>query len=262
MNAQERLPGVWQIESDMGVCMTLLVGSERALLVDTGYGLEDVQAFVRTITDLPLQVMLTHCHHDHVLGSRWFERAAIMEADAALFAVYTSDAFRSKVAQQAEENGIPLPRDFLTAPMAELDILQDGCMELGGLTAQVIACPGHTPGSAVVYVPQRQLLLTGDDWNPCTWVFFPESLPVETYRENVRGLLKLPFAHVLCSHRTALYDRSKLEAFLNGLSDGALRGAEPVDMNWEIDTRQLTIGDQWIVFDWNKSALAKKEKER
>ena len=40
----EILPGVWQIQDNMGVCMTLLCGEDQALLIDTGYGLEDVAA--------------------------------------------------------------------------------------------------------------------------------------------------------------------------------------------------------------------------
>lgn len=43
-------PGVFHIQDAMGVCMTLLCGKDRALLVDTGYGLEDVGAYVKTLT--------------------------------------------------------------------------------------------------------------------------------------------------------------------------------------------------------------------
>lgn len=46
--AREMLGGVWQIEEAMGVCTTLLCGTERALLVDTGYGLNDLCARLRT----------------------------------------------------------------------------------------------------------------------------------------------------------------------------------------------------------------------
>ena len=41
--------------------------------------------------------------------------------------------------------------------------MKPGVIDLGGLTAQIIEAPGHTPGSAVVYVPERKLLLSGDD---------------------------------------------------------------------------------------------------
>jgi len=68
----EPMKNVYHISDCMGVCMTLLAGSEKAILVDTGYGIEDVGRFVRTLTDKPLQVILTHGHHDHMLGARWF----------------------------------------------------------------------------------------------------------------------------------------------------------------------------------------------
>lgn len=66
------MPGVWHIVDCMGVCMTLLEGENAAMLVDTGYGIEDVADFMRHMTDLPLTVFLTHNHHDHAMGVRCF----------------------------------------------------------------------------------------------------------------------------------------------------------------------------------------------
>jgi len=260
-NAAQVLSGVWHIADCMGVCMTLLTGRDRALLVDTGYGLENVQAFVRTITELPLKVLLTHAHHDHILGARWYENTCLLKADAADFAQYTSAFQRGRVQEQAHAKGLQTPDDFLTAPIAQPEGIEPCEIDLGGMTAQIIACPGHTPGSAVVYVPERQLLLTGDDWNPCTWLFFEQALPVEQYRANMQKVQKLPFAHVLCSHQPMLFERSKLDEFLNGLTDEALQNAHPVNMGRETDTREIfPAPGQNLVFDWGKSALSKKEK--
>ena len=67
-------PGVTHIRDAMGVCMTLIEGEKSALLVDTGYGTENVAEYIRALTDKPLTVLLTHNHHDHALGARWFEK--------------------------------------------------------------------------------------------------------------------------------------------------------------------------------------------
>ena len=90
--ACEVLPGVWHIADPMGVCCTLLAGRDRALLVDTGYGFEDLAAFVRTLTDRPLSVLLTHGHHDHALGAIHFERALAFPEEAGVLALYTGEA--------------------------------------------------------------------------------------------------------------------------------------------------------------------------
>ena len=91
-SVQQVLQGVYHIGDAMGVYMTLLTGEERALLVDTGYGLEDVSAMVRSLTDKPLTVLLTHAHHDHALGARWFVKTRMFARDLPAWPVYTGEA--------------------------------------------------------------------------------------------------------------------------------------------------------------------------
>ena len=253
---REVLPGVFHIKGAMDVCMMLLVGEKRALLIDAGYGLEDARAFAAALTDKSVSLLLTHAHHDHALGAIAFERAMMFAQDIPLLPAYTGREQRLRVCGQARAKGIAVPDDYLSAPMAKIEPLEEGNIDLGGMTAQVILCPGHTPGSAVIYVPQRKLLLTGDDWNPCTWLFFDEALGAKAFRENVRALLHLPFEHVLCSHREVLYPREALKAFLAGLTDETLRGARRVDMGRPADTREASPAPgQVFVFDYDKAAL-------
>ena len=249
-------PGVMHIRDAMGVCMTLIEGTQAALLVDSGYGTEDVAAFVRTLTDKPLTVLLTHNHHDHSLGSRWFDKTLMFSEDMAEWPIFTGEAKRRVVLGQAIGKGLPVTEvDFLWGECRMPLPMSQGNYNLGGITAEVIPCPGHTPGSCVVYVPERKLLLTGDDWNPCTWLFFEAALPVRQYRENVRRLLLLGFTHVLCSHQLECFPRSKFEAFLAGLTDETLDASKPVTIgNYEhINTYQADVAEgQILVFDWNK----------
>ena len=54
------LPGVRHITDAMGVSFTLVEGSNRAILFDTGYGMEDVKAYVETLTDKPVKRTVIH----------------------------------------------------------------------------------------------------------------------------------------------------------------------------------------------------------
>ena len=254
--SKEMMPGVWHIQDVMGVCMTLLCGRDQALLIDTGYGLEDRAAYVRTLTDKPLSVMLTHGHHDHALGARWFDRVYLAKADFPVYETYTNEHWRRHVLNGTRDKGLSFDEaDFLSANMPAPEVLDETEADLGGLTARIIHCPGHTPGSAVVYVPERELLITGDDWNPCTWLFFPEALCAQDYRRNMRGLLTLPFGNVLCSHQFALFNRVQLDRFMEYLTDDCLKAARPVEEGARVGVRtsmaQLPM-DQIFVFDPDK----------
>lgn len=258
-SANEVMPGVFHIQDCMGVCMTLLAGREAALLVDTGYGVEDVSAYVRTLTDLPLQVLLTHGHHDHALGAMHFAKTLMFPQDLADFRTYTGQEQRQRVLTSAHLKGIAVDdAAYLAMEIAEPAALREQTIDLGGITAQIMCCPGHTPGSAVAYVPEYRLLLSGDDWNPCTWLFFPAALGAKAYRANVQQLMELPFEHVLCSHQPMLFERAKMAEFVSHLTDDNLRTARAVDiLPYEaIDTRQAEMGDgQIFVFDWQKAGL-------
>ena len=264
---QEVFPGIYHISDAMGVSFTLVTGSERALLVDTGYGLEDVAAYIRTVTSLPVDVLLTHGHHDHVLGAHWFPSTRMCAEDLPVFRLRTAAAQRERVLEQAAAKGVRAPEDFRTAPIAdpepvrfERELAGFPCLtySLGGLDVLVVQVPGHTPGSIMGFVPKYGLLLTGDDWNPCTWMWFPESLDVYTWRKNMRTVLPAieketgtGIRQVLCSHQPAPREGAELREYLDYMTDERLETAPAVDMNSPVRTCQVTCpARDWVlVFD-------------
>lgn len=250
---REHLPGVYHIEDCLGVCFTLLVGSKRALLVDAGYGLEDVAAHVRTLTDLPVTLWLTHGHYDHMLGARWFDAPKLLAADAPQYRAHGGERWRRSALAAAHTRGIGADRaEYLAFALPEPVLSEPEAVDLGGMTARIIPCPGHTPGSMTVHVPERGLLLTGDDWNPTTWAFFPESLAARAFRSSVRRLLPLGFDRVLCPHQPGLYRRETFEAFLDGLTDAALEIAGPSEAGvpYHINTHEVRLPEDMVfVFD-------------
>ena len=78
----QRLPnGVTEITDLSGVHCFLVEGRDKALLIDTMTGLRGLPAFVATLTDLPVEVALTHGHMDHAGGVFEFGRCYIHPAD-------------------------------------------------------------------------------------------------------------------------------------------------------------------------------------
>lgn len=263
-------PGISHITDAMGVSMTLVEGRDEAILFDAGYGTEDVRAFAGTLTDRPVRLLLSHGHHDHILGARWFGRCALCREDLEEYRLRTAAAQREAVKRQAEEKGLRVPEDFLTAPVPDPDpVLFDGktgCFESravipGTPEVQAVHVPGHTPGSIVLYVRAYDLLLTGDNWNPCTWMWFPSSAAAPVWRENMKSLIRSleeengrKIRHVLCSHQPMLRDAEEMKAFLDWASDERLAAAEDEDMGSPIHTRAIRDdGRGWtLLFDRDK----------
>ena len=251
----EVLPNVYQIEDCMGVCITLLKGTEKALLIDTGYGMEDVNAAVRQVTDLPFEVLLTHGHHDHVLGAMWFAKTKMFAEDCEEFALRTGREQRQKVMGQARDKRIEVPAGYEDRPVPMPEDLCEGDISLGGLTARIMKVPGHTVGSFVVFVPERNLLLSGDDWNPCTWLWFPCSIAIHEWKKNMERVMELPFTHVLCSHQYELQTREKMQVFMDGITDESIQSAEKIPLGGDIDTRIICLPDECVmVFDYGKAS--------
>lgn len=255
--AKEIFPGVYHAADVMGVFITLIVGKERALLVDTGWGLQNVKAWVESVTKLPITVLLTHAHHDHSLGAMYFDEVLLFAEDDAWYDTYTSVERRQRVAKSAEENGIQVPQNFMTAQFPKPVHAKEEMIDLGGLHARIILQPGHTPGSCMVMVEEYSLLLTGDDWNPCTWLFFPEAIPVHAYLDGMKKFVsENKFDHVICPHREGLYPGDMVRRFLQELTDEKLKTAYPVDL-WQdggnIEPVHCDADDeQYLVFDRQK----------
>lgn len=233
----EVMNNVWMLTDRMGMHMTLLTGTKKALLVDTGYGFDDITAAIREITPLPFEVLLTHGHHDHACGAYQFEKVWMHRDEEPVFTFYAG-SWRQRVWQQAIAKGLDLSdwteEGFIRMPCGKADFIEPCEMDLGGLTAQILHCPGHTKGSLGVYVKERELLLPGDDMNPTTWIFFPECEGLATLIDSLQKTAILPFEQVLCPHHDQLLTRVDFDAFLQGLSmEHVLSTSEKAFHLWE-----------------------------
>ena len=146
----EWMPGMWRITSPECVYEELMIGTEKALLLDTGWGTGRLKKVVREITDKPLIVVNSHGHIDHVNGNMQFDEPIyIHPADVELCKAHSSRQMRQMIASAAEKL-TPLEEKFnqeafLSGGIGKLTLLEEGkVFDLGGKTLEVIALPGHT----------------------------------------------------------------------------------------------------------------------
>ena len=185
--------GVWIIDDNGNANMYLVEGADSALLIDTGTGTKELKDIVDTITDLPVIVVNTHGHPDHIGGNSSFDKAYLPPADTAIYRYFINEAARNNAEKAGKE--------------PELVMLKKGhVFDLGNRKLEVIAIAGHTPGSIGLLDAENKLLFSGDSNNNLIWMFLDHSLPLEVLLQN---LLKLQqrtndFDFIMPGHGTPL----------------------------------------------------------
>ena len=204
----EWAPGAWRIFSPTeNVHCDLLVGDERALLIDTGYGIGDLPGTVRSITDKPLVVANTHGHVDHACGNYLFDQEVLIHPhDMDLLAEHSSPATRRGALTDMIGPDAQLPVGFdidtyAAGGTGKLTPIEDGAViDLGGKTIDVVELPGHTPGSIGFIWREERVLFAGDAANGFVWLFLPESQPLATYISTLHKIEQLPIDRMIQSH--------------------------------------------------------------
>ncbi len=59
----------------------LLCGKGYSVLIDTGLGVSNIKQVAKKLTALPILVITTHVHWDHIGGHKWFDRIAVHESE-------------------------------------------------------------------------------------------------------------------------------------------------------------------------------------
>jgi len=174
----------------------LVVGTHKALLFDTGMGISNIKAVVDGLTKLPVLVVNSHTHNDHV-GDNWrFDDIYGMPTDFT-----RTNAKGSAVDAQAElgpgQICGPLPtgfdpKSYGTKAFHISHWLHDGDkLDLGGRVLEVIATPGHTPDSLSLLDASNGLLFTGDSFYLGPIYLYRPETDFDAYISSMKRLAKL-----------------------------------------------------------------------
>lgn len=219
----------WGISDHGVVNCYLVVGRERALLVDTGYGHANLRAVVRALTSLPLIVVNTHGHRDHSGGDVQFGAVLAHRADFPVIERNATPEQRQRNRETLGTTVVPEAEQFDYARDAQplaLQAIRDGeRIDLGGRVLEVIETPGHTPGEIVLLDRAHKLLFAGDHINRLVWLQLAGCLPLETYLASLEKVAARgdEFATILPGHHEPI-DRAYLQeliACVRAILDGS-----------------------------------------
>lgn len=238
----EMRPGLWMICEPGHVASWLLIGDERACLFDTGMGLVPIRPVVESITTLPVIVVNTHYHFDHVGGNDEFE-IVLAHPGAAKSPRATNEFVVNRytefaVARQARGDqyreldgeffGLITPDtdpkilmpDFSQRMASSMhvdrtptsDLVEGLEIDLGGRRITALHTPGHSPDSMCFLDDKDGILIAGDTFNIGTvYCHFADS-DVDQLAESAARLSELApeVGYIIAHHYPRLIGETSL----------------------------------------------------
>jgi glyoxylase-like metal-dependent hydrolase (beta-lactamase superfamily II) len=213
----------------------LIVGERGALLFDTGLGVVPIHPVVKELTSLPVRVLNSHTHYDHVGGNAEF--ADILARDTPYTRAnqrgFPHDELAGEVAAEAFCGAAPAVLDtaaFHTRPWKATRTVADGdTIDLGGRVLRVLEVPGHTPDAVALLDGARGLLWTGDTYYDApVWLYVPET-DLDAYERSIDKLSQLApsLARLLPAHNIATAEPARLaemKSAIRAVREGRVRG--------------------------------------
>jgi len=164
--------------------------------LDTGLGIGDLKAVTAELTNLPIAVVNSHTHYDHVGGNWQFETIYAVDTEfTRRNARGSREDAQAEIAPNEICGALPDgfdPQSYVTRPWKITSYIHDGDhLDLGARTLEVLLTPGHTPDAVSLLDHANGLLFTGDTYYPATiWLYRPET-DLAAYDRSIQRLAAL-----------------------------------------------------------------------
>lgn len=204
----------------------LLIGNNSACLIDTGLGIGNIKKEVEKLTDLPVKVINTHAHWDHIGGNKSFGEVYIHKEDSDwLTSGFPVPLESIKKALIKEVDPIIFPKAFdienYSIYQGHPVVLKDmETIELGERTVQIIHTPGHSPGHICIYEKERGYLFSGDlIYKGILYAFYPSTDPKSFFSSVLKISQLKDIKDIFPGH----YDMRLSTKFLNEVKSAFLQ---------------------------------------
>jgi glyoxylase-like metal-dependent hydrolase (beta-lactamase superfamily II) len=146
----------------------LIKGSEKALLLDTGMGICNIEPLVRELWPGELAVVNCHRHFDHT-GSNWRFREVLIADEPGALRQAEEGCPKEPLKNQTDPDmflfGYPKgfdPEDYRIRPFNARPVEDGHVFDLGGREVKVIYTPGHLQDHLMLYDLRDKILFSGD----------------------------------------------------------------------------------------------------
>ncbi len=154
----------WIIDEG-GVRFFLLTGDKRALMIDSGMNVPNGREIAAQLTTLPVALINTHADRDHIAGNDAFDTIYMHPSE---FANYYNQRPKAKMVNAIYEGEV---------------------LDLGNRPLEIIALPGHTPGSIAILDIQSRMLFSGDPIQDGTIFMFGAMRNLQAYEQSLERLI-------------------------------------------------------------------------
>ncbi|NLD18801.1 MAG: MBL fold metallo-hydrolase [Clostridiales bacterium] len=184
----------------------LLEGSDRALLIDTGLGIENISSEVKRLTEKPVIAVATHIHWDHIGGHKYYPDFYAHEAELPwLSGEFPLDieTIREMVLDRCDApDGYDVNAYEFFQGMPTRVLLDGDALDLGGRVITALHTPGHSPGHLCFWETARGYLFTGDlVYKDRLFAYYPSTNP-QAYLVSLEKVAALPVKRVFPAHHT------------------------------------------------------------
>jgi len=214
----------------------LVEGNNKAVLIDAGTNIKDLDKIVTSITSKPVMLVATHVHPDHTGASiDYFPVLYLNEADT-----------------------VNIPR-FMPNYKGQVKYLQDGeTIDLGGRQLEVVFTPGHTPGSTTFIDKDAKYGFSGDSFGSGNLLLTTDFSTLQATCEKMSKIMskyaieKLYPGHYFGSNEETQKRVDDLYTISKGALSGVIKGEENPNNRFGLN---YLINQNGVRVNYSKEAL-------
>lgn len=261
----------------------LILGTEKAILFDTGMGFDSISKTVKEITKLPITVINSHSHYDHIGGNHEFNNIMSLNTNFTLNASKNGvdhEFLKPELAKSALcYNMLPTTIDttnYKIYPYKISNFIKDGqIIDIGQRKIEIISIPGHTPDAIALLDNESGYLWSGDTFYEGGIYLFSDGTNLNQYSESTKKLANVSsnLKKVFPAHNSPISNPGRLIELENSFSQvlAGTRKAEEKEaeeildsenknmvLTFKFDNFSFKIRKEFIEEYWTRTSILEK----